>query len=117
MFESGRVPVSKLTLFGIVDFSSWPCIPESITLDQIRQPRDTLVFVVIRGPVVRGARWGIEISARDRPRRAGQVQFVLLAFAQPSLGIAVRPKLALRHILSASHLHSDSQDVASTDRA
>jgi hypothetical protein len=39
-----------------------------------------------------------------------QVQFVLLALAQPPLGITVCPELALCHILSTGDLHTDPQD-------
>jgi hypothetical protein len=40
-----------------------------------------------------------------------QVQFVLLAFAQASLGIAAGPKLALRDIRETGYLHTDPEHL------
>jgi hypothetical protein len=39
-----------------------------------------------------------------------QVEFVLFAFAQPPVGIAVGPEFALRHVLPASYFHTDPED-------
>jgi hypothetical protein len=54
---------------------------------------------------VRGFQLRMRLSEPD------QVQFVLLAFAQPSPWIAVGPELALRDVFQTGDSHTDSQNL------